>query len=188
MGIGRRTAAMFSQAAIAMQIIDPSSLVFIPLSVLSSCVIGFGVRAGFGHSIGASRSQGEGDGTAGWGSWTLCSSTWCESGWRLSLPQGCDPCALSSCERVRAGRRVLRHHPAGALGPFSCRTAPGTKAVQETGVPVTHSCSFDPPTQNTPDAPASAPCVPSPFLPRAHSCACVIRDSGKQEYVVPTGF
>jgi hypothetical protein len=39
-------------AAIAMQIIDSLSLVVIPLSVLSSCVIAFWVRAGLGHSIG----------------------------------------------------------------------------------------------------------------------------------------
>ena len=51
----------------------------------------------------------------------------------------------------------------GLSGLSPARTAPGLKAVQETGVPVTHSCIFDPPMQNTPDAPASAPRVPSPF-------------------------
>ena len=79
-----------------------------------------------------SRSHGSGGGTAGRGSWTLSGNGRCESGWRLSLPHGCDPCALLSCERVRAGRRSFRHHRAGALGPFSCTSAPGIKVVQET--------------------------------------------------------
>ena len=153
------------------------NLLFIPPSVLSSCAIGFVLPAGLGHPIGASRSQRSGGGTVGWGSWIPCSTTRCESGWRLSLPSRMRPCALQSCERVRAGRYSLRHHPAGALGPFSCRTAPGSKAVQETGVPVTHSCIFD----HAHAKHAGRPCVrtarPAP-LPQKGASLC-LHDSSR---------
>ena len=79
---------------------------FIPLSVLSSCAIGFVLPAGLGHPIGASRSQRSGGGTVRWGSWIPCSTTRCECGWRF-VASLTDATLRLAIVRTRPGRAEL---------------------------------------------------------------------------------
>ena len=139
------------------------NLLFTPPSVLSSCAIGFVLPAGLGHPIGASRSQRSGGGTVGWGSWIPCSNTRCECGWRLSLPKGCGP---APCDRANASGpggvpSVITLQGLWGLSPAGRRRA--ARRCRRRGCRLRTPASLTNPMQNTPDAPESAPRVPSPF-------------------------
>ena len=172
LGLMRRTLVpMASKVAIAPIATQTPIRLFIPPSVLSSCVIGFVLPAGLGHPIGASRSQRSGGGTVGWGSWIPCSNTRCECGWRLSLPKGCGP---APCDRANASGpggipSVIPLQGLWGLSPAGRRRA--ARRCRRRGCRLRTPASLTTPMQNPPDAPVRT-ARPAPLPLRALPCAC----------------
>ena len=157
----------------AMQIIDPSSLLFIPLSVLFSCVIGFVVPAGPSHSIGVlgrtDRGAGQRDGVLGPCPVTVGANA--AGVCRFLTDAILAPCYRANGSGLGGAYSVITVQ--GLSGPCLLHDSAGHQGGAGDGVPVTHSCIFDHQRQNPPDAPASAPHVPPPFSQKGAS-ACLL--------------